>query len=58
MAWKRNKYFFSRISKHDMLKALDNNNMKFERGSLQENNGFMSLSFLESVRKSINFIFS
>lgn len=41
-----------------MLKALDNNNMKFERGSLQENNGFMSLSFLESVRKSINFIFS
>lgn len=37
--------FSPRILKHDILTALDDNNMEFERGSLQENNEFISLSF-------------
>lgn len=35
---------------HDGLKLLDNNNMEFARGNLQENNEFISVSCLEGVR--------
>lgn len=37
LVWKHHRYL-SIILKHDGLKVLDNNDMEFERGSLQENN--------------------